>query len=373
MNILLVEPAYKTTLEPLGLMRISSMHKAKGDIVKFVKGRKKLLFTPDKIYITTLFTYNYNETIKAVRFYRNRYKHAEILVGGILATINPELFEKEGVTVHKGILNEAESYPPDYSLFPKIDKSITFASRGCIRKCSFCCVWRHDGKFVAREWIQDIDLRFKKIMFLDNNWLAKDNKDLLRDIELLRELKKKGITLIDFNQSLDAILFTSEIAQLLKGLPIYPMRFSFDHMGQDKHCQNAIKLSIAYGFKEVRVDVLYNWNDTPEDFYYRLKEIISVGGCAVPMRYTPLESLDKEYVGKHWTKRERDGVARINPYTHGQISSGSIEEFEHYFGKDEKEFKRLLNFKNLRLLKKLRAEKSKRDGFQKYLKNVINN
>jgi len=132
-------------------------------------------------------------------------------------------------------------------------------------------------------------------------------------------------------------------------------------VGQDGFCQKAIKLAKKYGFGRIHVDVLYNWNDTIEDFYYRLKEINLLGATAIPMRYVPLDRIDREYVGKNWTKFESNGINRINPYPNGQISSKKKSEFEYFFGKNAKEFKKLLNFKNIRKLAKLKMKKFTRD------------
>ncbi len=362
MKILLIEPNYTVKFPPLGLLRISSYHKKKGDYVEFVKGIKKIGFIPDKIYITTLFTYQYKETIRTVRYYKKKFPSSDVWVGGILASTRPDLFKNEGVRVHIGLLKKVEPYPPDYSLFPDWDASMTFSSRGCINNCSFCCVRTMEGYLYSRpNWIKDINPKFKKIIFLDNNWTAKDKNDWLEDIRLLKELKKKGVNNLDFNQSLDCRITNEEHFKQMKGLPISPMRFSFDHMGQDKFCQKAIKLAKKYGFGKIHVDVLYNWNDTIEDFYYRLKEINLLQVTAIPMRYVPLDRIDREYVGKNWTKWESNGINRINPYPNGQISSKKKSEFEYFFGKNAKEFKKLLNFKNINKLAKLKMSKFSRD------------
>ncbi len=861
MKILLAEPGYKTKFPPLGLLRISSYHKKKGDYVEFVKGIKKIGFKPDKIYITTLFTYQYKETIRTVRYYRKKFPSSDVWVGGILASTRPDLFKNEGVRVHIGLLKKIEKYPPDYSLFPDLGYSLTFASRGCPNNCAFCVIPLIEGKIYSRKWIKDINPKFKKIIFLDNNWTAKNKNDWLEDIRLLKELKKKGVNNMDFNQSIDCYdektevltedgwkffkdvnytdkiatlnqnthyleyqtpqyiinkeykgemicfknngidlcvtpkhniffqtqynseashkiyekkhlnvkrshwskdrepyhlesaekiikktnlnfkknaiwkgqeedffeipklkkeklpekvkglcrcgcgkpcedfdkrgrkkefihghngilnklnnintkpvkpfkvddfvefmgwflsegcstrtkytiaitqtksqiyrkeiyecckrlgvhsaltkngivitnkqlysylkkfgkakdkfvpsfikklskrqiyiflnayckgdgngeikngkimvisssskrmigdlqelalkcgwsgniklktkkgtafyskknnkiyktnsdvyyitirkqhpntriynnfyyksyeksdisqkcinLFKSqyykdilrlkhienkqikEIAEILKvtklsvtknlywinkrlkengfnpkvirerkkisyskkdydiikknydgrvycvtvpneviyvrrngktvwcgncritneehfkqmkGLPISPIRFSFDHLGQDKFCQKAIKLAKKYGFGKIHVDVLYNWEDTIEDFYYRLKEINLLGATAIPMRYVPLDRIDRKYIGKNWTKFESNGINRINPYPNGQISSKKKSEFEYFFGKNAKEFKKLLNFKNIRKLTKLKMSKFNRDKIWK--------
>lgn len=359
-KILLVEPNYIAKFKPLGLMRISSYHKARGDEVVFAKGEKLIDFIPDRIYITTLFTYRYKEVIRTIRFYKERYKEANILVGGVLASLMPDLIRKEGVTVHIGLLQAVEDYPPDYSLFPDIDYSLTTTTRGCANKCGFCVVPRIEPSFFNRDWVKDINPKFKTIIFMDNNWLVKTKENWLADIAQLRELKEKGVTRIDFNQSLDCRLITEWHYKQMKGLPISPLRFSFDHLGQDKHIQKAIRLAMKYKFIEIRVDVLYNWQDTIEDFYYRLKEVAKAGASSIPMRYAPIFQTDRQYVGQHWTAREVKGVTRMNPFK-GQISTRNIKDFEYFFGRNAKQFKRLLNYRDISKLTDLKLRKFRRD------------
>jgi hypothetical protein len=367
MNILLLEADYETKFRPLGLMRISSMHKAKGDKVYYIKGIKakhEIQFEPDKIMMTTLFTYSYPETIKTLRYYKTMFPNADFWVGGILASTKPELFYNEGVKLHHGLLPEAERYPPDYDLFPDMDYSLTFITRGCINSCGFCVVPQLEGKLVHRpNWINDINPKFKKIIFFDNNWLGLPIETLKEDIKKLKEITQDyNITSIDFNQSLDCRLFTEEKVKLLQGLPLNPLRFSFDHMGQNNAFQKAVVLGKKYGFKNIRVDILYNWIDTPEDFYYRLKEVVmavnGTGGCGVLMRYAPLDRVDRmNHVGPKWTKQEANAVHKINPYPYGQVSSKSLEEFEYFFGKDAKEFRILLNFPDIKRMTVMKRNK----------------
>jgi len=361
-NILLVEPAYNNPYPPLGLMKISTWHKRQGDDVLLIKDTfhnnltldifeknercyKKFKDHYDIIYITSLFTYQAQYVVNSIRYYQNRYPEAEIKVGGIMATLMPDYIkEKTGIEPHIGLLSEAENCPPDYSLDPKFPYSISFTTRGCPRKCPFCAVRKHEPKFVVREnWPEDIDITKKGIIFWDNNWLFSPNFE--EDIKRLIEFRKIGITQIDFNQGLDCRLFDKDKAKLLRQIKIKPLRFAFDNGAQDGHIQKAIKVAQKYGFKDIRVYVLYNFedgNDTPEYFYYRINELNKLRVLTYPMRYRPLNA-NGQFVSDNWDKKLLRALklSLMFYYSKGMISK-SREAFKDIYGNNSEEFKEKL-------------------------------
>lgn len=331
----MVEPAYKTKYPPLGLMKISTYHKRQGDTVHYVKDIKRnkqldlfrdsLRLSPDLIYITSLFTYHIDKVISSINHYKTLYPNAEIKVGGIAATLMPEYInQRTGIIPHIGLLDYAEDCPPDYSLPPAKakDYSITFTSRGCPNNCSFCLVSKHEPDFVTKEWRNDIDLTKPKIYFLDNNWLASPN--LEKDVETLVDLLAphritgklasgvRGVRrYIDFTQGLDCRLVNKDNVKLLEQLKIYPIRFAYDNPSHEGYIQDAIRLTRGCVYKATMVYTLYNTDysyDTPEYLYYRLNELNKLGVRAYPMRYAPLDCLDRKYIGKHWDKDLLRGV-----------------------------------------------------------------
>ena len=61
------------------------------------------------------------------------------------------------------------------------------------------------------------------------------------------------------------------------------------------------------------VYVLYNYTDSPEDFFFRIRDLLNWGVSAYPMRYEPLDSLEKnKYVASRygWTAKYIDMVAK---------------------------------------------------------------
>lgn len=367
MRIALVDSNPRPAVYPLPLLKLGAWRRDLGDECKIYNFSLPAKGEFDEIWITTLFTYNLYE---AVRLAAEATKRAsKVKVGGVAATLLPDYFQHPGIEVHMGLHPEAESYAPDYSLLDvDPDYSIVYASRGCVRKCKFCMVSRLEPEFRNRRgWIRDLNPRAKRILFYDNNWLAKCNKDLEYDAEIIRELQDKGqIHEVDFNQALDARVMTPEKADILHGLKIYPLRFGFDSMALDGIVQPVIRMMAERGWHKFQYYTLYNYKDTMEDLYYRIKqspvlrEENHIEVTAVPMRYHPILDVasGRDYVGRHWSASALKGFMTIiaKHSISGQISAvgcslfSAMEEFEYWFGRDEKEFVRLINYRNIRLL-----------------------
>jgi len=351
MRIALIDTTPKAKQYPLPMLKIGAWRKSLGDTCELFDNRLPVAGEFDAIWLTTCFTFDIPHSL------------------GVAASLLPEQFERRGLRVHRGLIPEAEAMAPDYSLLPEEpDYSITHTSRGCPRRCEFCMVHRLEPKFSRREtWTSDLHPQANRILFYDNNWFAKGKRRLLEDVRQIRELVDSGrITSVDFNQGLDCRLLTEEIADALVGVPINPVRFAFDGMQEDGHYQRAVEMMAKRGFDEFMTYVLYNFEDSPEDLWYRLRESVRLTeelGVVVksfPMRYSPILKVKRSFVGKRWTFKMLTGfiVIRASHSVSGQVSClggygwSAFEEFEYWFGETAEKFRRLLQYDKLRLLLK---------------------
>ncbi|HWR58276.1 MAG TPA: hypothetical protein VN328_05255, partial [Thermodesulfovibrionales bacterium] len=93
--------------------------------------------------------------------------------------------------------------------------------------------------------------------------------------------------------------------------------------------------------------ILYNFADTPDDFYERLRinvelnEKLGTQIYSFPMKYIPVTNKDRKFVGKHWTPRYLRSIQCILQATHGIVSPRK-EFFEAAFGRNIEEFRKLL-------------------------------
>lgn len=464
MRVLLVEPGYKNKYPPMGLMKISTYHKMLGDEVHFVKGIDPKIEREiwDRIYVTTLFTFDFAITVETISHYMRLATNINsVYVGGIMSSLMPEkviqatgidrshiltgLFTDTSVVGDNNSIN-VDELPLDYDIleevdykYPAGDNYFAYTTRGCPNHCSFCAVPILEPCFhVTNNIVEQINAINQKygpkqhLLLLDNNVLnTPDLKSLVDDlckagfgrgakyidpgtynIVMMRYKKgdraafldkkmaayldsfKKRIKspdvldayleivigseeaesfaeymlqheqelspiiekyrnkaakkrYLDFNQGVDGRKINDENMELLARLAIRPLRIAFDDIKlKDKYCA-AVRTAHRHGIKEISNYILFNYKDDPNDLYERLRINIELNrelGIQIfsfPMKYSPIDRTDRNYIGAKWTKKAIRAISAILQVTNGVVAAGS-DFFFKAFGKNLDEFHEIL-------------------------------
>jgi hypothetical protein len=178
----------------------------------------------------------------------------------------------------------------------------TYTSRGCPNKCSFCAVPKIEGDLV------ELDTWKPAPVICDNNITACSEKHFEKVIDSLLPFP-----FVDFNQGLDAGLFTDFHAWHLSRLQHVKIRFAFDNISRKKVNKQAIDLCNSHKLTNIGIYCLIGYNDTPETAKQRLEQIRTWGVMPNPMRYQPLDATEKNsYVDieSGWSERELRDIMR---------------------------------------------------------------
>ncbi len=405
-NILLIEPGYKNKYPPLGLMKLAQYHGPRGkrDKVRFIKGEDpSVLGTAwDRIYITTLFSFEFARISQSIDFaLKVANGHADkIFVGGIAASLMPEQFAGrplwQGIRFIQGLLTgppakalkldtfseelysddlsepAIEDLIPDYGIldqieykYPVRDAYFAYASRGCIRKCSFCGVPKLEGDQRDTKSItaivRNIEALYgpkKDLILMDNNIVASP-----RFHEILAEIRELGFTpgaklttgrvpiqrRVDFNQGVDARILCKGPGYMreLASICLKPLRIAFDHLGLKIPYERAVRYAHEFGLWSMSNYMLYNFHDSPADLFERMRlnvtlnEELGLRIWSFPMRYQPTRLPDRSHVGEKWTRYQLRSMQLILQATHGVVS-GDPTFFKRAFGDTAHEFQDLL-------------------------------
>ena len=217
-RILLVEPDYKNKFPPLGLMKIATYHRNKGDIVEFYKGEASYtkIISSDRVYITTLFTFHYDITVKCILHYAKYLNRDSIYIGGIAATLMTSDFEKD-TRIHNVIQGRLlssrtlgyedntniDALPLDYDIlddifyrYPAGDNYFVHTTRGCPRRCEFCAVRILEPKFETTNNIIDQVRQVDEIYGKKRNLFVMDNNVLCSPKlgEIIEDIRHLGFT-----------------------------------------------------------------------------------------------------------------------------------------------------------------------------------
>ena len=398
-DILLIEPGYPNKYPPLGLMKLASYHGSfgRGDRVTFVKGENAEVLNQawDRVYVTTLFTFEWKRTASAVDFAIRAAggQRERVFVGGIAVSLMLEAFVDEprwaGVRFIKGLLDgppahslglSAEDFEfgaddltgkpveervPDYGILDQVDYTYPvndayfgYASRGCVRKCSFCGVPKLEG--AQREMppltnlVEGVTKRHgekKDLVLMDNNVTASARyKEVIAEIRdlgftpgarLTREGTRPVKRRVDFNQGVDArILAKSDMfLREMSTICISPLRIAFDHLGVKRVYEKSIRMAADNQITSLSNYMLYNFFDTPEDLYQRMRlnidlnEELGIRIWSFPMRYQPVTLKDRSHVGKRWNRYYLRSFQIMLQATKGVVS-GSPSFFLRAYGEN---------------------------------------
>lgn len=266
----------------------------------------------DTLYISVVFTWDLPKAKAIIEGTKKK-----VIVGGPAVRLMPEYL--------RGGAEMPDKLP---SFFPEPitghNPLATFTTRGCPNCCPFCAVPIIEGEF------RELSLWRPAPVICDNNLLASSEAHFHNVTEALR-----GFTHVDFNQGLDADLFTDWHASELRRLHRVKVRFSWDETSQEKAVYAAILRAREHGLTDLGVYCLIGFKDTPQDAQYRLEKVREWGIWPNPMRYQPLDALEKNaYVAPGWTKDELRNMERY----YSRLRYLEHVPFEEYkYGQDEQE------------------------------------
>ncbi|MFX0194895.1 MAG: radical SAM protein [Candidatus Hodarchaeota archaeon] len=299
---------------PIGLLKIGSFYKSSGHKVRLVRGNqgkdKFRHFEPSLILVTSIFTYWSKYVWNTIEHYRVLFPKAQIILGGIYATLhhNKKYFQENlkcyNVRCYVGLHSEAERFYPDYSLLGgDVDHHATHTMRGCIRKCSFCGVWKIEPKKLyktSEELIKEIkSIGKNKVIFFDNNFLANSNiRQILSELVDLK-VNSKPVT-FECQSGLDGRLLerNPELAVLLKKAHFHNVRIAWDNSLSDfQSIKKQLNHLTAAGYnpKDISVFMLYNYDIPYEKMLKKVDYCKKWGVQIADCRYRPLDSVKDDY------------------------------------------------------------------------------
>lgn len=236
----------KKSFPNYALMKISSWHKEKGDVVECWNP----LYTYDRVYSSKIFDftpvdpYLPDETIRGGSGYRD-------------------------IPIDMKLPQEIDGMYPDYALYPSCDYAIGYLTRGCPNHCRWCIVPQKEGEIRPyRNWQEVVRSDTDKLILMDNNILASDY-----GIEQLESLIDSGYQ-IDLNQGMDARLVDNYIAEIIARLQwIRFIRFSCDQKGQLGAIHTTMELLKKYGVKPYRAFIYLLVTQDIADAAYRVESL----------------------------------------------------------------------------------------------------
>lgn len=378
-RFLIIDPSSRAKFPNLALMKLARWCEINGYEYEYLKGTEETLtyhrmvngeritqttkqdiipiIEPDKIFMSCVFSYNSQQYLNTYNYYSKLFPDVPWLFGGAFPTNCPDWFERNmpNAEIHKGLYEPIERLIPKYAIEPDQETIILHSSRGCNNQCNFCTVPKIEGKMLSypsiRKYLEAGKRELpnaKSVCLYDNNYTIHKYFD-----DITAELKEFGLP-VDIH-GLHVESFTEHQAELLSDLKWAGqgqeqstpyIRFSFDKPQYRKHILKTLKLCKKHKIQaEMFCYLLFNYKDSPRDFYDRLlavQDIVDEVGKPIyifPQRYAPLNSLVKNiYVGEKWDADLVSGCVKLETTLRGFIPITRSQNWKQWIGHSYEEF-----------------------------------
>lgn len=342
MNVLCVD--VDGLLPNLALMKLSAYHKQQGDktdLLRLTKYWWKHLGKPkdmrinpltircDKAYISCIFSQN-RESAFSLKAMLESFG-AEVEIGGV------------GIDLETKLPYEVEHIMPDYELYPNIDYSLGYTTRGCIRNCPWCVVPKKEGSIHYHADLEEfLHPHHRKVILLDNNLLAADCWQKVLEDLIIEKVK------VCFTQGLDIRLLDDEKAKWLRLCKYYDhewkrprLYFSFDLPEIEEAVVEGIRILKKHGILPIRILVYtlvgfgvkseeYTWDYFMEKDYHRFEVLRDLGALPFIMLYDNRQDIPLLKHFRRWVNRHLYESFTFKQYLKHE-GRKTYEQYKPYF------------------------------------------
>ncbi len=377
-NILLVQPPWPRPARlrdpakywPFPLIKLAALYRSQGHAVHLVADDAELsaaspsLFSsgqvplqPDVICLTTVFSYWFDDyVVPTVEKYRALYPAALIRIGGVHASLDPDLYRRRFpyAEIHEGRVEEAERIEPAWDLLPStVRTQIVSWSSGCQRKCPFCYSWRQG--YEEYSWASVASrIRMNRLIVNDMNMLMHSQaKDILKRLARFR-VKCRELSSIEIQGGMDVRIMSQDaslFAKLFRDARVVNVRLAFDGgLEQQPMVEKSLEalLAAGYGMKSIRTFMLYNHDLPFETIVKKLEFLSSIGLSVIHSRFRPMfltrdgyvsqkkeQRPEEYYIHPGWVDRQVRAVGSLASDISRMGRSGidDIDEVRRYYGR----------------------------------------
>lgn len=166
-----------------------------------------------------------------------------------------------------------------------VKRGIVHTSRGCLRRCPWCYVWKREGK------IRELEVKEGNIIE-DSNLLACSRQHIEKVFEMLKAQKK-----IEFAGGIDARLLREWHIDAIGGLNVHQLFLAYDHKSQKQSALSAISRlgRVLNHPNKIRCYVMVGRNETMGEAEERLREVWDAGGLPFAQVYDKLDDRDRKW------------------------------------------------------------------------------